>query len=117
MEDSSSNTGSEGHRDRVSDLKERHPDCSADPTDRWQSDVKLGDCMLQLFDAGLWTDVSFRCSDQTEENPGDRIYAHKIVLAARSPVFRAMFFGPCKDSNTVIEVQDADSQDFDLFLR
>ena len=110
MEDSSSKAGSEDPRHRDSDR-------STDLTDRWQSDLKLGDCMLQLFDEGLWTDISFRCSDQTEENPRDGIHAHKIVLAARSPVFQAMFFGPCKESNTVIEVQDAESQYFELFLR
>ena len=117
MEDSSSNAASEDPRDRDIDVKERDMDCSADITDERQSDLRLGTCMLQLFDGGLWTDISFRCSDQSEENFDDRIHAHKIVLAARSPVFQAMFFGPCKDSNTVIEVQDAESQYFKLFLR
>ena len=46
-----------------------------------------------------------------------RIHAHKIVLAARSPVFQAMFFGPCAQSNEEIVLDNTEKETFDLFLR
>ena len=86
-------------------------------TDGWQIGKSLDRCMLQMFDVQLWTDVMFRCGDQAPENLDDRVRAHRIVLAARSPVFEAMFFGPCKDTNAEVEIQDAESEHFKMFLR
>ncbi|XP_045194650.2 BTB/POZ domain-containing protein 6-like [Mercenaria mercenaria] len=80
----------------------------------WQQGKSLGACMVELFDRGLWTDVKFHFKNQEQEQ---MIQAHRIVLAARSPVFQAMFFGPCADGKTEIELKDVEKDIFLLFLR
>ncbi|KAL6591078.1 hypothetical protein ACP70R_050131 [Stipagrostis hirtigluma subsp. patula] len=47
----------------------------------------------KLMASGRRTDVTFAL-----ERPRGRAHAHKLVLAARSPVFRAKFFGDTMDS-------------------
>lgn len=42
--------------------------------------------------------------------------AHRIVLAARSPVFQAMFYGPCADGASIVELTEVDRDIMDLFL-
>ncbi|PPD70355.1 hypothetical protein GOBAR_DD32771 [Gossypium barbadense] len=64
----------------------------------------------QLLESGKQTDVSF-------EVDGEFFPAHKLVLAARSPVFRAQLFGPMKDHNTKqIEVEDMEAPVFKALL-
>lgn len=54
----------------------------------------------KLLESGKGSDVSF-------EVDGETFAAHKLILAARSPVFRAQLFGPMKDQNTwCIKVED-----------
>ena len=46
-----------------------------------------------------------------EEDGGSaRIGAHRLVLAAVSPVFKRMFFGPMKETKEVMEVEDTRAQ-------
>lgn len=53
-----------------------------------------------LLESGKGADVKFEIDDEI-------FAAHKLVLAARSPVFRAQIFGPMKDQNThCIKVED-----------
>ncbi|KVH94418.1 BTB/POZ-like protein [Cynara cardunculus var. scolymus] len=60
----------------------------------------IGQHFGQLLECGKGTDISF-------EVKGEAFPAHKLVLAARSPVFRAQLFGPMKDqSSRCIEVED-----------
>lgn len=59
-----------------------------------------------ILESGQGSDVSF-------EVDGEVFAAHKIVLAARSPVFRAQLFGPFKDKNTrCIKVEDMEAPVF-----
>lgn len=52
-------------------------------------------------------------SDVTFEVKGETFAAHKLVLAARSPVFRAQLYGPMKDKNTqYIHVEDVEAPVF-----
>jgi len=44
------------------------------------------------------------------------IRAHKFILAASSPVFKAMFFGPMKESKDVIEVKGTSFEAFKRLL-
>lgn len=54
----------------------------------------------------MGTDVDFEVN-------GESFAAHKLVLAARSPVFRAQLFGPMKDQNTrCINVEDMEAPVF-----
>ncbi|XLU27633.1 hypothetical protein S245_063699, partial [Arachis hypogaea] len=52
----------------------------------------IGEQFGQLLKSGRGTDVSFEVN-------GEIFAAHKLVLAARSPVFRAQICGPVKDQN------------------
>lgn len=80
----------------------------------WQLGKALGECMLEMYDCRLWTDVKFRCEDHEE---GEFIQAHKLILAARSPVFQALFFGPCSQQNDEVDMKAARSETLCLFLR
>lgn len=62
----------------------------------------LGQDFGKMLESGKGIDVSF-------EVDGEVFAAHKLVLAARSPVFRAQLFGPMKDHNThCIKVEDVE---------
>ncbi|KAK9139562.1 hypothetical protein Scep_009243 [Stephania cephalantha] len=64
----------------------------------------------RLLESGKGTDVTF-------EVDGETFSAHKLVLAARSPVFRAQLFGPMKDKNTEnIKVEDVGAPAFKALL-
>ncbi|XP_053392572.1 BTB/POZ domain-containing protein 3-like [Mercenaria mercenaria] len=80
----------------------------------WQIGKDLSCCMTEIYDKKLWTDVKFRCKDHDDD---ERIYAHKTILAARSPVFQAMFFGTFTESKEEVPLKDAEKGIFDLFLR
>ncbi|XP_053391420.1 kelch-like protein 11 isoform X2 [Mercenaria mercenaria] len=85
-----------------------------EPLLHWQHNKDLGNCMIELYKNRLWTDVKFRCKDHDE---GERISAHKVVLAARSPVFQAMFFGPCADGKDEVDLTNAVGATLDIVLR
>ncbi|KAK4491299.1 hypothetical protein RD792_002035 [Penstemon davidsonii] len=53
----------------------------------------LGESYRQLLESREGSDVTF-------EVKGEIFYAHRLILATRSPVFKAQFFGPLKEENT-----------------
>ncbi|KAG6503110.1 BTB/POZ and MATH domain-containing protein 1-like isoform X1 [Zingiber officinale] len=64
----------------------------------------------QLLHSEEATDVSFEVDDEI-------FHVHKLVLAARSPVFRAQLFGPMKDSNMrCLKVEDMEALVFKALL-
>uniref|UniRef100_A0A803NRA7 Uncharacterized protein n=1 Tax=Cannabis sativa TaxID=3483 RepID=A0A803NRA7_CANSA len=66
----------------------------------------IGQHFGQLLESGKGTDVTF-------DVDGEKFSAHKLVLAARSPVFRAQLFGPMKDQNTqCIKIEDMEAPVF-----
>ena len=66
----------------------------------------IGQHFGQLLESGKGTDVNFEVN-------GEIFTAHKLVLAARSPVFRAQLFGPMKDHNThCIKIEDVEAPVF-----
>ncbi|KAK8623653.1 hypothetical protein V6N13_065019 [Hibiscus sabdariffa] len=70
----------------------------------------LGQHLGRLLESGKGADVKF-------EVDGEIFPAHKLVLAARSPVFRAQLFGPLKDQNTqCIIVEDMEAPVFKALL-
>jgi speckle-type POZ protein len=70
----------------------------------------IGHQFGHLLESGKGSDVSF-------EVDGEVFTAHKLVLAARSPVFRAQLFGPMKDHNTkCIKVEDMEAPVFKVYL-
>ncbi|PSR94796.1 BTB/POZ and MATH domain-containing protein [Actinidia chinensis var. chinensis] len=70
----------------------------------------IGQHFGQLLESGKGTDVNFEVN-------GEIFTAHKLVLAARSPVFRAQLFGPMKDHNThCIKIEDMEAPVFKALL-
>ncbi|KAL0548297.1 hypothetical protein IC582_012745 [Cucumis melo] len=60
---------------------------------------------------------SGKCADVNFEVNGEIFAAHKLVIAARSPVFRAQLFGPLKDKDTrLIKVEDIEAPVFKALL-
>ncbi|KAJ1685056.1 hypothetical protein LUZ63_016446 [Rhynchospora breviuscula] len=67
--------------------------------------------LTDLLERGDGTDVSFNVSGVTLD-------AHRCVLAARSPVFMAQFFGPMKGKvNQSIEIKDMQPSIFNSMLQ
>ncbi|KAF8022098.1 hypothetical protein BT93_G2290 [Corymbia citriodora subsp. variegata] len=63
-----------------------------------------------LLDSGMGTDIDFVVGDESFK-------AHKLILAARSPVFRAQFSGPFGDRNIKkLVVEDVDPSIFKAML-
>ncbi|ERN12389.1 hypothetical protein AMTRI_Chr01g137280 [Amborella trichopoda] len=70
----------------------------------------IGEHFGKLLESGQGADVSF-------EVDGEIFPTHKLVLAARSPVFRAQLMGPMKDQNTdCIKVTDIEAPVFKALL-
>ncbi|MQL96340.1 hypothetical protein Taro_029013 [Colocasia esculenta] len=70
----------------------------------------IGQHFGQLLETGKGMDVNFEVDSEI-------ISAHKLVLAARSPVFRAQLFGPMKDHNTMcIKVEDMEASVFKVTM-
>ncbi|XP_050218451.1 BTB/POZ and MATH domain-containing protein 2-like [Mercurialis annua] len=70
----------------------------------------IGQHFGKLLESGKGSDVHI-------EVDGEIFAAHKLVLATRSPVFRAQLFGPMKDQNTrCIKVEDMEAPIFKAFL-
>ncbi|XP_059660529.1 BTB/POZ and MATH domain-containing protein 1-like [Cornus florida] len=70
----------------------------------------IGQHFGQLLENGKGIDVKFEVN-------GETFAAHKLVLAARSPVFKAQLFGPMKDQNTqCIKIEDMEAPVFKALL-
>ncbi|KAK4762619.1 hypothetical protein SAY86_008387 [Trapa natans] len=70
----------------------------------------LGQHLGKLLESGKGSDVTFKVN-------GEVFPAHKSVLAARSPVFRAQLYGPMKEQNTRhIRVEDIEAPVFKALL-
>lgn len=61
-------------------------------------------------------DTADVCFEFDEAGQLKRISAHKIVLAAASPVFKAMFYGDLKEEGDV-KIVDASSEVFEVFIQ
>ncbi|XP_029198997.2 BTB/POZ domain-containing protein 6-B-like [Acropora millepora] len=89
---------------------------SKEENEGWQTTRKtLRESVEFLLNNSLMSDVSFvvRNASGVEES----IAAHKFVLAVRSPVFYAMFYGDLAESKNKIVLPDCDSESFLEFLR
>eukprot|EP00252_Welwitschia_mirabilis_P006948 TRINITY_DN17911_c0_g1_i2.p1 TRINITY_DN17911_c0_g1~~TRINITY_DN17911_c0_g1_i2.p1 ORF type:complete len:428 (+),score=37.00 TRINITY_DN17911_c0_g1_i2:342-1625(+) len=70
----------------------------------------IGQDFGYLLDTRMGADVTF-------EVDGEIFSAHKLVLAARSPVFKAQFLGPMRDSKTNnVKIEDMEPQIFKAML-
>ena len=80
--------------------------------DDWQAGKKVLECNKHMLDNHLYCDVKFQVG-----KAGRLINAHKYVLASRSSVFAAMFYGGLPETSDVIVVSDIDPEVFDILLR
>ena len=62
-------------------------------------------------------DVFFRVEGEDDKSGGQTIGAHRFVLAAVSPVFRRMFFGPMPETAKVVEVKETTFEAFDVMIK
>jgi len=70
----------------------------------------LGSNLLQLFEGKMSTDVVF-------DVDGTQIPAHKIILSARSPVFKVLLTGPMKEGHQdSITIKDVRAPVFRILL-
>jgi speckle-type POZ protein len=71
----------------------------------------LQDHLQQMLKDGQGADVTFSVS-------GRLLNAHRYLLAARSPVFKAELFGPMKEkeTQTIIEIHDIEPSVFEALL-
>ncbi|KAL3885807.1 hypothetical protein ACJMK2_025844 [Sinanodonta woodiana] len=79
----------------------------------WQSDNTLSESLAFMLQNELWTDVTFTFKSQEGVI---QVKGHTVILAARSPVFQAMFYGRI-DSKREVEIEDASPESFQLFLK
>lgn len=70
----------------------------------------LGIHLLQLFEGSLSPDITF-------DVDGTQVSAHKIILSARSPVFKALLTGPMKEGHQdSITIKDVKAPVFKILL-
>ncbi|KAJ3676842.1 hypothetical protein LUZ60_002566 [Juncus effusus] len=70
----------------------------------------LDEQLSHLLESGLGADVTFEVS-------GETFRGHKLILGARSPVFRAHFFGPMNDKGVeCVRLDDIETEVFRVFL-
>ncbi|KAL6659221.1 hypothetical protein ACP70R_003261 [Stipagrostis hirtigluma subsp. patula] len=67
------------------------------------------DNLGKLLESGEGADVTFKVK-------GEVIRAHKIILAMRSPVFKAEFYGPMKENGAAIVIEDMQPAVFKALL-
>ncbi|CAI9091560.1 OLC1v1026623C1 [Oldenlandia corymbosa var. corymbosa] len=71
----------------------------------------MGHDLKNLLESEMGCDIKFQVGDETFK-------AHKLILAARSPVFRAQFFGLIGDPNVdKVDVEDIEPSIFKVMLQ
>ena len=70
-------------------------------------------------DSELPTDVVFRVEERNEreETNVEKVFAHKLLLAGASPVFRKQFFGALKEATDEVGVQDTTIDAFTTMIQ
>ncbi|XP_027110927.1 BTB/POZ and MATH domain-containing protein 3 isoform X1 [Coffea eugenioides] len=70
----------------------------------------MGQNLKYLLESEIGSDITFQVGDEAFK-------AHKLILAARSPVFRAQFFGLIGDPNKeIVELADIEPSIFKVML-
>ncbi|XP_064613902.1 BTB/POZ domain-containing protein 6-like isoform X2 [Liolophura sinensis] len=80
----------------------------------WRDRKGMKGCLEYCLDNEHLMDIQFRF---VEETPLQTARAHRLILAVRSPVFEAMFYGPLADGADHVDITDIDSSAFRAMLR
>ena len=83
---------------------------SSDPS--WQNKCDSNSSNWYLLENELFTDVEFAVGENNE-----RMAAHKLILAKRSPVFQRMFYGDLAEGQKEIQLPDVEKDGFKNLLR
>ncbi len=87
------------------------PPIIEDRRQNYQGLIQILDQHEELFEKMLFSDITFNVR-------GQKLAAHKNILAMRSPVFSAMFTHPTKEMQTgEVEIEDVDPDVFQEVLR
>lgn len=71
-------------------------------------------CLSNLCLKDEFSDVKFKFKLENEDR---YLPAHKLLLALRSNVFKAMFYGPAADLSREVEIRDIEFDTFTTMLR
>lgn len=77
-------------------------------------EFNIGTVLNQLCENSVLTDCRFLLQ---EGDTMEEVKAHKLVLAAASSVFRAMFFGALPETTDPIHLVDVKPKVFVVFLK
>ena len=77
--------------------------------------VDISWSLYRKTDSEIPPDVTFRVTEKDSEKAHD-VLAHRLLLAGSSPVFRKQFFGPMKEEQEVIEIQDTTLEAFTVMI-
>ena len=81
--------------------------------DDWQNQQgTLPKCLMHMLNTEDQPSVTFVVGEEKE-----KIKAHKLILAARSPVFYSMFYGPLAQQEDEITLVDIQPEGFKRLLR
>ena len=78
----------------------------------WQSSRSLAECNRYMLANQLGCDVTFLVGNDSKP-----IKAHKYVLASRSSVFYAMFYGSVSETSDEIKIPDIEPEVFSTVLK
>ena len=78
----------------------------------WQSTKKtVTDRIAHIFNNTDMSDIMFTCQGSNKI-----FYAHKLVLATSSAVFKAMFYGTLAEKRSTVHLSDTDEKSLEEFL-
>lgn len=80
----------------------------------WRDRKGIRGCLEYCLENEHLRDIQFRF---VAETPLQTARAHRLILAVRSPVFEAMFYGPLADGADHVDITDIDSSAFKSMLR
>ena len=78
-------------------------------------DTDIVTCNRRMLEQQVACDVDFLL--QEDDGSETVVKAHKYVLMSRSPVFLAMFNGPCAESSRQLAISDVTPLAFKAMLR
>ncbi|XP_062608128.1 BTB/POZ domain-containing protein 6-B-like [Saccostrea cucullata] len=76
----------------------------------------VNESLRAMFNNAEMSDISFKFPNESEEEKSV-LRAHKLILAIRSPVFKAMFYGTLQEVGQDVNIEDISYDIFKTLLR